>query len=118
MNDKQLHQGRLDGKVALITGGASGIGKATAHLFGLEGARIAIADVDETRSRRVAEELWSNGASAVFYVLDVTNEQDWQRVESDLLAKWTQLDILINNAGVSFAKPVVEMTLEEWRRVT
>jgi len=118
VSDKSLRQGRLEGKVALITGAASGIGKATALLFSLEGARIAVADIDGTRSRQVADEICSSGGSAVAYGLDVTNEQDWQCVVSDLLKKWTQLDILVNNAGISFATPVTEMTLEEWRKVT
>ena len=118
MTNKPSQHGRLTDKVALITGSGSGIGKATAQLFAQEGARIAIADLDEARSRQVAEEIASSGGRAVSYVLDVTNEHDWQRVISDLLTNWAQLDILVNNAGISFAKPVIEMTLDEWRRVT
>jgi NAD(P)-dependent dehydrogenase (short-subunit alcohol dehydrogenase family) len=110
-------QGRLAEKTALITGAASGIGKATAILMAGEGARVAIADIDESGARLLAEQLRSEGATTAAYGLDVTAEDNWQQVISELLDQWGRLEILVNNAGISFAKPLLEITIEEWRKV-
>lgn len=117
MSHQNIQNGRLANKTALITGAASGIGKATAILLAREGAKVAVADIDGNGAQNTASEIVLLGGMAVAYSLDVTSDDDWQRVIDDLLKKWGRLDILVNNAGISFAKPLVEMSLAEWRKV-
>src|SRR5574341_16715 len=116
-SNQRIQPGRLAEKTALITGAASGIGKATAILLAREGAKVGVADIDENGAQNTASEILSWDGTAVAYALDVASEQEWQRVIDDLLQKWERLDILVNNAGISFAKPLTEMSLAEWRRV-
>ncbi|HYP29041.1 MAG TPA: glucose 1-dehydrogenase [Blastocatellia bacterium] len=108
---------RVEGKVALVTGAASGIGKATAALLAREGARVAVADINEQGARASAREIAGPGREAVALALDVTSEEDWARVVSEVVERWGRLDILVNNAGISFGKPFTETGLEEWRKV-
>ena len=110
--------GRLAEKTALITGAASGIGKATAMLFAQEGAHVALTDIDRAGAQRAADAIVAQGGTAISDSLDVTSESDWRRVLGVLLERWKRLDVLVNNAGVSFARPVSEMLLAEWRKVT
>jgi 3(or 17)beta-hydroxysteroid dehydrogenase len=117
MLDKENQIGRVAGKIALVTGAASGIGKATALLLAREGAKVAVADINQPGAEAAASEIVLEGQTAIAYRLDVTSERDWRIVLDDLLEKWERLDILVNNAGISFASPVSEMTLEEWRKV-
>ncbi len=106
---------RVKGKVAIITGGASGIGKATASLLAKEGAKVVIADVNEAGGKKVAEEIKGEGGKAIFVKHDVTSENDWSEVIKKTLAEFGKLDILVNNAGVLFAKPIEDTPLEQWR---
>ncbi len=106
--------GRVEGKVALISGGASGIGRAAARLLAAEGARVAIADIDEAGGRKVSEAI---GAAAIFLALDVTREEQWIAAVERTLAAFGKLDVLVNSAGVVLMKNIEETTLEEWRRV-
>ncbi|HSJ13015.1 MAG TPA: SDR family NAD(P)-dependent oxidoreductase [Longimicrobiales bacterium] len=106
---------RLAGKTALITGAGSGIGRETALRFAAEGARVAATDVNAARADAVAGEL--AGAQCLSRALDVRVETDWEAAIAEVMARWGRLDILVANAGVSFARPVAEMTLEEWRHV-
>lgn len=109
--------GRLAGKAALITGAASGIGRATARLLAREGARLAVTDLEESGVEEVADEIRRDGGAALARVLDVRLEADWEDAIADLVTEWGALDALVANAGISFARPVAEMTLEEWRAV-
>ena len=93
---------RLRDKVAIVTGGASGMGAATARLFAREGAKVVVADLMEDEGRAVAAEI---GAAARFQKLDVASEADWDAAVADTLAAWGRIDILINNAGVSGSHP-------------
>ena len=90
---------RLAGKVAVVTGGASGIGRATCRLFGREGAVVLVADIDETGGRTVAEEIARAGGRAAFLRLDVTLEADWLAAVAHALREHERLDVLVNNAG-------------------
>jgi len=108
---------RVSGKVALITGAASGIGKATALLFASEGAKVAVTDISANGAQKVAAEITAQSQTASAYALDVASEQNWDAVISEVMEKWERLDILINNAGIAFAKPATETTLAEWRNV-
>lgn len=90
--------GRVEGKVAIVTGGASGIGKASAGLLVREGARVVIADLNEVDGQKVADEL---GERAAFVRHDVTDESAWQSLIADTEARLGKLDVLVNNAGIS-----------------
>ena len=105
---------RLEGKVALISGGARGMGAEEALLFAKEGARVVIGDVLE-EGRDIAAEI--GGGQAIFVRLDVTRESDWQRAVSMAEEVYKRLDILVNNAGVSAVGGIEDTTPEEWDRV-
>jgi len=107
----------LNEKVALISGGASGIGRATAQLFAAEGAFVAVTDIDETGAQQVANNIASCGGAAIALRLNVTVERDWEVVVGKLRDTAGRVDILIACAGIAHAKPVTEMSIEEWRHV-
>ena len=92
---------RLEGKVAIITGAASGMGAATARRFGREGAKVVIADMLEDEGRAVAQQIVTANGAAEFLRLDVTDEANWKAVVDATVAKFGRLDILVNNAGIS-----------------
>jgi len=104
---------RMRGKVALVTGAASGIGRATAVLFAREGGRVLLTDVDPS-GEAVAQSI---GGEARFLRHDVTDEASWAGAVRTAVEAFGRLDILVNNAGISFARPLGEMTLAEWRRL-
>lgn len=106
--------GRLDGKVAIITGASLGIGEGTALLFAKEGAAVVIADIDEENGSRVVSEIEKNGGQASFIELDVRKEEDWERVTAATIEKYGKLNIVVNNAGVSLGHTIEQTTLEEW----
>lgn len=103
---------RVEGKVALITGGASGIGRGCARRLAAEGARVVIADRDVAGGQAVAAEL---GAPHVFEQLDVTDEDGWARVIEATLRVFGRLDILINSAGIAVWGDIERLTLAQWR---
>lgn len=108
---------RLAGKVAIVTGGASGIGESTTRVFVREGAKVVIGDIDQARGNQLASEL---GDDAVFQPLDVTSESAWESAVEVSTSRWGRLDIVVNNAGMSGAKgrPVVEdVVLDDWNDV-
>jgi 3(or 17)beta-hydroxysteroid dehydrogenase len=117
MPEKDSPSGRVAGKVALVTGAASGIGRATALLLACEGARVAVTDLDESACRQVAAEFRGGNAVAIAHKLDVTQEADWVAAVGEVIEKWGSLQILVANAGISAVKPIVEMELNEWGRV-
>jgi 3(or 17)beta-hydroxysteroid dehydrogenase len=106
--------GRVEGKVALVTGAASGLGAASARMLVREGARVALTDVNEEGGQALAKEL---GMAARFWRLDVTQEEDWTSVVDAVLVTFGRLDVLVNNAGIGIAKDVETVTLQEWRLV-
>src|SRR5438128_2738324 len=92
---------RLDGKVAIISGGANGMGAEEVRLFAREGAAVVIADVLEQEGKQVEAEVLAADGKALFVRTDVTAEADWQNVIDQTLARFGRLDILVNNAGLS-----------------
>ncbi|MEM1020981.1 MAG: SDR family NAD(P)-dependent oxidoreductase [Sphingomonadales bacterium] len=106
--------GKLDGKVALVTGAAAGIGLSTAKLFASEGAKVTIADIDETKAKAEAEALGSN-AKAV--VLNVTDENAWKDAVAASTDTFGKLNILVNNAGISEPGTIEDTSTELWRRI-
>lgn len=108
---------KLRDKVAIITGGASGIGLATARLFAAEGAAIVIGDVTGEASQKAAESLAKSGAQAVHYHVDVRRPDEVERLVNGAVDTFGGVDILVNNAGVVLTKSTTETSLEEWERV-
>ena len=109
---------RLEGKVAVISGGARGMGAAEARLFAREGASVAIGDVLEEEGRQVEAQISEAGGHALFLRLDVTSESDWINAVAAAVSRFGKLDILVNNAGVGGGGGLVEeTTVEAWDRV-
>lgn len=106
--------GRMEGKIALITGGASGLGRATAELFVSEGARVMIADIDTARGEALAASL---GEAGGFVRLDVTDEADWKAAIAATQKRFGGLHVLVQSAGIALTASVTETSLEDWRRV-
>jgi cyclopentanol dehydrogenase len=110
--------GKLDGKVALISGGARGQGAAEAETFAREGARVVFGDVRDGEGRKVEAAIRAAGGEAVYVHLDVTREADWEAAVGTATGRHGRLDILINNAGIVIPRvPIDERTAEEWDRV-
>lgn len=108
---------RLAGKVAIVTGGAMGIGEASATLFAREGAKVVIADRSE-RGNEVVAAIRQAGGEAIFVPTDVTQEADVQRVVQQAVATYGRLDVMFNNAGIGDAASVVDTTVELFQRIT
>jgi NAD(P)-dependent dehydrogenase (short-subunit alcohol dehydrogenase family) len=109
--------GALSGRVALITGGASGIGRATALLFAREGAAVAVADLDRAGAGAVAREIEAAGGLALGITCDVSRAEDCRRAVQATLVSFGRLDVLFNNAGIIRRADVLGTTEEEWDRV-
>ena len=108
---------RLENKVALISGGARGMGAAEAKLFAREGAKVVIGDILEDEGHRTAAEINEAGGECVFVRLDVTSEAAWQDAVATTVNRFGKLDILVNNAGVLSRGTLEDTTVEEWDRV-
>ena len=108
---------RLEGKVALISGGARGMGAVEARLFTKEGAKVVIGDVLEEEGRQVAQEIENAGGQVHFAKLDVTSEENWQEVVTQTTARYGGLDILVNNAGIYRISPLEQTSLAVWERI-
>ena len=105
---------RLQDKVALITGGTSGIGEATANIFAKEGAKVAITGRNEKRGKAVAERIINDGGEAVFIRSDVRRAGECRNAVDETLRAFNRLDILFNNAGVFYPHTILDCTEEEW----
>jgi len=110
------HEGRLSGEVALVTGGASGIGRAIAGLLANEGASVGIVDVNEPEGRTVCDDIGRDGGRAVFLRADVTRSRECESAVQRIVSEWGRLDVLVNNAGVIRRASVLETSEEEWDR--
>jgi NAD(P)-dependent dehydrogenase (short-subunit alcohol dehydrogenase family) len=109
--------GQVAGKVALITGGASGIGAAVAELLASEGASVAVTDIDELKGPEVVAGIRKAGGEAIFLHQDVTSESRWIEVVAEVEKRYGRLDVLVSNAGIGISVPsITEMTLDDWRR--
>jgi NAD(P)-dependent dehydrogenase (short-subunit alcohol dehydrogenase family) len=108
--------GRLDGKVAIVTGAGSGIGAATALLFAAEGARVGVADVRADAAEAVADEIAAAGGEALAITADVCSDDGARELVAAAVAAWGRLDALYNNAGVDATGDVTEVTAEDWDR--
>lgn len=108
---------KFNGRVALVTGGSSGIGKLTAVRFAEEGARVVIADIQEKAGESVAKLINSGGGDAMFIKLDVTSEEDWLNAVDKIIEKYGQLDILVNNAGIGDTDTIENTSYETYQNV-
>jgi NAD(P)-dependent dehydrogenase (short-subunit alcohol dehydrogenase family) len=109
---------RVKGKVAIVTGGGSGIGEATAKLLVREGAVVAVVDIDDENGKRVVKEIKSAGGKAEFWHMNIANEKEVEKTFADIYKKFGKLHILVNNAGiVGVAKPSHDTTAEEFDAV-
>ena len=108
------HMNRLDGKAALISGAARGIGGETARLMAQAGARVVVADVLDERGRETVASINAAGGHAEYTHLDVTREEDWIAAVNLATSKFGKLDILVNNAGVFIGKGIEDISLDEW----
>src|ERR1700753_601732 len=107
---------RLTGKVAIVTGGASGIGRACALALAAEGAVVMIGDVDDKGATETCDAIAANGGAAHVCPLDVAREDDWKMIVAMTAQKFGALHILVNNAAICIARPLLEMSFESWRR--
>ncbi len=107
---------RVAGRVAIITGGASGIGRACAERLAGEGAAVVITDIQDDLGKQVAVGIEAAGGTAQFLHHDVTSEDEWITVVALVVEQHGRLDVLVNNAGIGIGGSIVEMSLEDWRR--
>lgn len=107
----------LNGKVAVITGAASGLGKEIAHSFALAGAAVAIADLNATGAHAVADELARSGARAMAVAMDVTSESDVDSGIAAVVAAFGRIDVLVSNAGIQIVAPLDELPFADWKRL-
>ena len=107
----------MTGKIAVVTGAASGIGRETALLLARQGASVAATDLDATGAEATARAILEAGGRAIALKLDVTSEADWEAAVAQVTNRWNCPSVLVASAGIAFAKPVTETRLEDWRRV-
>lgn len=108
----------MKGKTVIITGAASGIGKATAELFAKEGANVVVSDVNEIAAKVVAEDIVSNGGKAVFIKTDVSKPEEMEKLVEFAVKTYGKLDIAVNNAGIGGEiNPIADMSIAGWHRV-
>jgi 3alpha(or 20beta)-hydroxysteroid dehydrogenase len=115
-NRKEKAMGRLDGKVALISGGARGQGATEARLFVREGAKVVFGDILDAEGQKVEAELRAAGGEATYVHLDVTSERDWRAAVETAVRQHGQLNVLVNNAGIIIRKGIEETSVEDWDR--
>ena len=108
---------RLDGKVALVSGAARGIGAETARRMAQAGAKVVIGDVLEEQARETVAEIAKTGAGAHFVKLDVTSEASWSAAVAAATTQFGGLDILVNNAGIFLGRDFMEVSMEDWHRL-
>ena len=108
---------KLKDKVSIITGAASGIGKATALVFGREGAKVMCADINAEGAEAVARQIADTGGEAESIKVDVAKEAEVKEMVSQTVARWGRLDVLYNNAGIGYGMPVTQVTEEDWDRL-
>jgi len=110
--------GRVQGKVALVTGGASGIGRGCAEKLAAEGAVVVVTDLQDDKGAEVVAAIAKAGGKAEYLRHDVTDEAAWEQVVAQVKTRHGRLDILVNNAGIGLGGSVLDMTLADWRRQT
>jgi 3-oxoacyl-[acyl-carrier protein] reductase len=105
---------RCEGKIAIVTGGGNGIGKAISLALAREGANVAIWDVNERQANQVANEIIADSGQAIARKADVSDEKVVKKATEEVLATWNRIDILVNNAGIARVAPIEKITIAEW----
>lgn len=113
-----VRHGSVDGKVAIITGGASGIGAACAMALAREGAKVVVTDLDDAGGQAVVDKVDSGGGEAIFLHHDVSLEEDWPGIVDLTERRFGRLDVMVANAGIGILCKTIEMSLADWRRQT
>ncbi|GMK47932.1 MULTISPECIES: glucose 1-dehydrogenase [Paenibacillus] len=108
---------RLEGKVAIITGAGTGIGKSTALRFAKEGAKVVVTDINEASVKQTADEVKKLGGEALAIRHDVGSEDNWIQVVDEAVKAFGTIDVLFNNAGIYVIKPLFDTTVEDWNRL-
>jgi NAD(P)-dependent dehydrogenase (short-subunit alcohol dehydrogenase family) len=110
--------GRVQDKVAIVTGGSTGLGKAASALLAAEGAKVIVVDIQDDKGQATVDEITKAGGTAYYHHMDVTSEEQVKAVCAEVFARSGRMDILVNNAGITGApKPTHEITVEEWDQV-
>lgn len=117
MSERQPRAGALEGKIALVTGASRGLGRAIALALAGAGAKVALVGRDPAKLEETAAEAAKLGAESAVFQADISDEGQVVALEREVAARFGRIDILINNAGITVRKPVVDLTLEDWRRV-
>src|SRR5262245_60024907 len=114
---KEASMGRLDGKVALISGGAKGQGATEARMVVREGARVVFGDILDDDGKKVEAEIRASGGDATYVHLDVTREADWQAAVATAVQRYGKLTVLVNNAGILFRAKIETTSEADWDRI-
>lgn len=109
--------GIMNGKVAIVTGAGSGMGREEAILLAKEGATVVLTDINEAAVQAVAKEITTNGGEATAFAHNVASEEEWIKVVDGTIEKYSKIDVLVNNAGISLAVNLLETTMDQWNRV-
>ncbi len=109
--------GKLDGKVAIITGATSGMGRDTAYVFAEEGAKVVITGRNEERAKEVVDNITKNGGDAIYVIADMADRSSIDKIVDETVAKYGTVDVLFNNAGLLSLLPSMEVSLEEWDKM-
>src|SRR5271163_3522653 len=110
--------GQVEGKVAIVTGGASGIGAARAATLAREGAKVVVTDLDDIRGQAVVDDIGKAGGAAAYLHQDVSLEESWPDVIEATKQRFGRLDVMVANAGIGISCKAIEMSLADWRRQT
>ena len=108
--------GRVQDRVAIVTGGASGIGKALSKRLAEEGAKVVVTDIQEDMGMITVSEIKEAGGTAEFLSHDVTQEEDWERIVAKTTEVYGGLHVLVNNAGIAIGGSIVTLSLEDWQK--
>ncbi|MHA0856834.1 SDR family NAD(P)-dependent oxidoreductase [Paenibacillus sp. CMAA1364] len=109
--------GVMNGKVAIVTGAGSGMGREEAMLLAKEGAIVVLTDINEAAVQAVAQEITANGGEATSFAHNVASEEDWIKVVEATIKKYSKIDVLVNNAGISLAVNLLDTTMDQWNKV-
>ena len=114
---KVMKMGKLDGKVAIVTGATSGMGRDSAKLFAAEGAKVVITGRNEERAKEVVDDIKAEGGEAIYVIADMANLDDVEKIFDATMEEYGTVDVLFNNAGMLSMSPLMDLTIEEWNRV-
>jgi NAD(P)-dependent dehydrogenase (short-subunit alcohol dehydrogenase family) len=109
--------GKLDGKVAIITGATSGMGRDSAKLFAAEGAKVVVCGRNEERAKAVVDDIKAEGNEAIYVIADMANLDDIQKIFDTTMDTYGTVDVLFNNAGMLSMSPLMDLTIEEWNKI-